>query len=225
MSIIVLLLALCAAALVYFTTVVSRKRSRLPLPPGPEGNWDFGRSTTSFACVFILKAEHEADERSFSSFQELETLFQEYGPVVTLKSGSQTVVVIGRQEAAIDIMEKEGASLAERPKWVAASEIVSGGMRILLLNSGKRFRKLRKLVSKVYNASLLTFHFSVTLERCIPICRPRQWSIMSHSRCATQRTSFWTLSRILIVMRAMPDGEWLSWSCVYDEPTISLCPP
>ncbi|KAK0197734.1 cytochrome P450 [Armillaria mellea] len=127
MSIIVLLLGLCAAALVYFTTVVSRKRSRPPLPPGPEGNWDFGRSTTSFA-----------------SFQELETLFQEYGPVVTLKSGSQTVVVIGRQQATIDIMEKEGASLADRPKWVAASEMVSGGMRILLLNSGKRFRKLRK---------------------------------------------------------------------------------
>ncbi|KAG7439963.1 cytochrome P450 [Guyanagaster necrorhizus] len=130
MSIIVLVLALCAAALVYYTTTaLSRTRSRLPLPPGPEGNWDFGRSTSSFAHV---------------SFQELETLFQEYGPVVTLKSGSKTVVVIGRQQAASDIMEKEGASLADRPKWVAASEIVSGGMRILLLNSGKRFRKLRR---------------------------------------------------------------------------------
>ena len=49
-----------------------------------------------------------------------------------------------RIKAAIDIMEKENASLVDRPRAIAAGEILSGDMRILLLGRGERWRKLRK---------------------------------------------------------------------------------
>jgi hypothetical protein len=42
-------------------------------------------------------------------------------------------------------MEKEGAHLADRPHLIAAGEVLSGGMRTLLLSNGSRLRKLRKL--------------------------------------------------------------------------------
>jgi cytochrome P450 len=42
-------------------------------------------------------------------------------------------------------MEKEGGSLMDRPRSIAAGEILSRGMRILLA-SGDRFRRLRKAV-------------------------------------------------------------------------------
>ncbi|KAK0468676.1 cytochrome P450 [Armillaria novae-zelandiae] len=111
--------------IIYFFRARNTAR-RLPLPRGPPGDWDI----TSLS--------------SLTSLQTLESLVEEYGPVFTLRSGSQVAVVIGRRQAAVDIMEKEGAALTDRPRWSAASEMVSGGMRLLLLQSGERLRKFRK---------------------------------------------------------------------------------
>jgi hypothetical protein len=47
-------------------------------------------------------------------------------------------------QAAVDIMEKEGASLVDRPRNISAGEILSGGMRVLLTRYGDRFRKMRR---------------------------------------------------------------------------------
>ena len=41
-------------------------------------------------------------------------------------------------------MEKEGSALADRPRSVAAGELVSKGMRFLLMRSGERLRRFRK---------------------------------------------------------------------------------
>ncbi|OAX37013.1 cytochrome P450 [Rhizopogon vinicolor AM-OR11-026] len=53
----------------------------------------------------------------------------EYGPVISLNKGKDVLVIVGRCQEAIDIMEKQGASLADRPRSVAGSEIL--GRRIL----------------------------------------------------------------------------------------------
>lgn len=50
----------------------------------------------------------------------------------------------------MDIMEKEGASSADRAQNIAASDILSGGKRLLFLGVGERFRKSRKYVESVY---------------------------------------------------------------------------
>jgi len=47
----------------------------------------------------------------------------------------------------MDIMEKEGAALVDRPRSIAAGEMLSGGMRILMSRSGDRFRRLRKALA------------------------------------------------------------------------------
>lgn len=67
-----------------------------------------------------------------------------YGPVFSLKQGFQTIIVIGRVQAAVDIMEKEGAYLVDRPQNIAAGETLSGGMRVLLTPAGDRFKKMRR---------------------------------------------------------------------------------
>ncbi|KAG7439125.1 cytochrome P450, partial [Guyanagaster necrorhizus] len=98
---------------------------------------------------------------------------EEYGPVFTLRSGSKLAVMIGRQQAAVDIMEKEGAALADRPRWTAASEMVSGGMRLLLLQSGERLRKFRKALHTHLQAKTakdyepLQMHYAANLVKNI----------------------------------------------------------
>ncbi|KIK33988.1 hypothetical protein CY34DRAFT_813222 [Suillus luteus UH-Slu-Lm8-n1] len=68
----------------------------------------------------------------------------EYGPVICLNDGKTVVVIIGGHQEALDIMEKQGAFIADRPRSVAGGDILGRGMRFVQLRSGERFRKFRK---------------------------------------------------------------------------------
>ncbi|KAF8875372.1 hypothetical protein BD779DRAFT_1450154, partial [Infundibulicybe gibba] len=46
--------------------------------------------------------------------------------------------------AAIDIMEKEGAALVDRPFCISACETLSGSMQVPLTPAGDRFKKMRQ---------------------------------------------------------------------------------
>lgn len=69
----------------------------------------------------------------------------EYGPLVTIRSGFQAIVIIGRYKAAVDIMEKQGQLVAGRPR-LAAAEFLTRGMSIVLLQAGDRLRRLRRVL-------------------------------------------------------------------------------
>ncbi|KAG0692437.1 cytochrome P450 [Suillus ampliporus] len=102
---------------------------RLPLPPGPPGRWFLGNDMP----------------KSYAPLQYAKWT-EKYGPVFSFRQGPRIFVIIGRHQAAVDIMEKEGASLADRPRSVAAQETLSGGLRVLLEGSGTRLRRLRRVL-------------------------------------------------------------------------------
>lgn len=80
----------------------------------------------------------------FSGYRKFEEWIKEYGPVITLRQGSQTIIIIGRIQAAIDIMEKEGAHTIDRPRSIAAGETLGGGMRVVMTRSGERHKRMRR---------------------------------------------------------------------------------
>ncbi|KAG2097937.1 uncharacterized protein F5147DRAFT_763302 [Suillus discolor] len=88
---------------------------RLHLPPG---HWLLGNTMP----------------KSHAPFQFVRWT-EQYGPVFSLKQGHRIFVIIGRHQAAIDIMEKEGANLADRPRSIAAQETLSDGLRVVLAGS------------------------------------------------------------------------------------------
>ena len=94
-----------------------------------------------------ISREESASHTISSAYRYFEELTKQYGPVFTLRQGFQTIVVIGRMQAAMDIMEKEGAALADRPRNISAGETLSGGMRTLLTPAGDRFKKMRRCVT------------------------------------------------------------------------------
>ncbi|KAK0472150.1 cytochrome P450 [Armillaria novae-zelandiae] len=97
------------------------------LPPGPPSHWFFG-----------------TDLPKRYPFLQYEEWTQVHGPVFSMKKGTETFIVIGRYNAAIDIMENHWSSLVDRPRLIAASDIMSGGMRVLFLSAGSRLRRLHK---------------------------------------------------------------------------------
>ncbi|KAG1804670.1 cytochrome P450 [Suillus subaureus] len=68
----------------------------------------------------------------------------EYGPLVTIRAGTEKVIVIGRHKAVVDIMEKQGGLLADRPHLIAAGEMLNGGLAIALTPAGERWRRMRR---------------------------------------------------------------------------------
>ncbi|KAG2121273.1 cytochrome P450 [Suillus clintonianus] len=103
--------------------------NNIPLPPGPPACWFWNNALPAANIAYTLT-----------------DLVRKYGPVVSFRQGSQVIIVIGSMEAATDIMEKEGGSLVDRPRTIAAGEMLSNGMRITLSRSGDLFRRLRKAV-------------------------------------------------------------------------------
>ncbi|KAA1472624.1 cytochrome P450 [Dentipellis sp. KUC8613] len=102
-------------------------RTRLDLPPGPPGHWFWGNTIP--------------DKHSFLKFTEWT---EQYGPIFSLRCGLRTIVVLGTFQSAMDILEKEGAVSADRPRLVAGDEMMSGNMRVLLVGANERLRRLRR---------------------------------------------------------------------------------
>ncbi|KZT41168.1 cytochrome P450 [Sistotremastrum suecicum HHB10207 ss-3] len=103
------------------------RRNESALPPGPVGHWLLGNEIPKPYAW-----------RKFTEYTK------QYGPVFSLRLGRQILVVIGTYQAAVDVMEKQGALLADRPRSIAAGEILSGGKRTLLVQQGERLKRLRK---------------------------------------------------------------------------------
>ncbi|KAG1719654.1 cytochrome P450 [Suillus lakei] len=107
----------------YFPT----SESGLPLPPSPP--------TWSLLGHFLPLR---------NSFLTIAGWIDEYGPLVTIRSGTEKIVIIGRHKAVVDIMEKQGGSLADRPRMIVAGEILCGGQSIGFMHAGDKFRRMRR---------------------------------------------------------------------------------
>ncbi|KAG1728990.1 cytochrome P450 [Suillus paluster] len=112
---------------VFFRVYFPQSKSRLPLPPSPP--------TWRLWGHFLPRR---------NSFLTIAGWINEYGPLITVRSGFEKIVVIGRYKAAMDIMESQGGTLADRPRKIAAGEILGGGLGIVLTPFGDRFRRMRR---------------------------------------------------------------------------------
>ncbi|KAG1747809.1 cytochrome P450 [Suillus paluster] len=104
-------------------------KSGLPLPPSPP--------------TWRLRG-HLLPPRS--SFLTVAGWIDEYGPLITIRSGLEKIVIIGRYEAVVDIMENQGKSLVDRPRRIAAGEMLSGGISIAFAPFGERFLRMRRVL-------------------------------------------------------------------------------
>ncbi|KAK0478954.1 cytochrome P450, partial [Armillaria novae-zelandiae] len=94
---------------------------------------------------------------SCTFYQHFKQWTQEYGPVFSFRQGLKTIVVVGRFQVAVDIMEKEGTALADCPRSTAAGETLSGRMRVLTPAS-ERFNKMqRALHSHLQSKSIASY--------------------------------------------------------------------
>ncbi|KAG1718603.1 cytochrome P450 [Suillus lakei] len=115
------------AAAVIARAYLPKSESGLPLPPSPP--------TWRLLGHFIPPRK---------TFLTVAGWIDEHGPLVTIRFGTEKIIVIGRYNAVVDIMEKQGGSLADRPRLVAAGEILCGGLSIIFTPAGSMWRRMRR---------------------------------------------------------------------------------
>ncbi|KAG1792197.1 cytochrome P450 [Suillus plorans] len=122
--------AACVGVIGTIVWVYLRKSdSRLPLPPSPP--------------TWRLRG-HLLPPRDPSL--TLGRWIDEYGPLITIRAGIQNTVIIGRYKAAVDIMEKQGRTLADRPRLVAAGDILTRGQSLVFIHVGDKLRRMRRVL-------------------------------------------------------------------------------
>lgn len=132
---------------VCLAAILKSRTSTLPLPPGPPGHWLFG--TPLPKTYLYLKNEEWT---------------KQYGAVFALKGWFRTTIIIGRFQEALEMMEKEGAVLADRPRNIPG-ETLSGGMRLLLTPAGERCRKMRRALHTYLQPRIVATYDSILMGR------------------------------------------------------------
>ncbi|KAG0708129.1 cytochrome P450 [Suillus ampliporus] len=127
-------LVLRAAACLGIIGVIARvclakSKSGFPLPPSPP--------------TWRLRGHFIPPRNSFLTIGEW---IEQHGPLITIRSRLENIVIIGRYKAAVDIMENQGKSLADRPRLIAAGEIFRGGLSIVFEPFGEKVRRMRRAV-------------------------------------------------------------------------------
>ncbi|KAH6621612.1 cytochrome P450 [Chaetomium sp. MPI-SDFR-AT-0129] len=70
---------------------------------------------------------------------------EEYGPVYSLIIGTQVMIVLSSDTAIKDLLDKRSGIYSSRPDMYISSTLASGGMRMLLMEYGETWRRIRKL--------------------------------------------------------------------------------
>ncbi|KAK0219777.1 hypothetical protein EDD85DRAFT_988762 [Armillaria nabsnona] len=125
-------------------------RSKLPLPPGPPRHWLFGSEISS--------------ETPYLRYEELT---QKYGPIFSMRRGMTDIIVIGRYEPALDIMEKENAILQDRPRSIAVQETLCRNMRMLMMRAGERYKRFHRAVQSQLHPRVIQTYQSLQIKNAV----------------------------------------------------------
>ncbi|KAK1140311.1 hypothetical protein N8T08_010514 [Aspergillus melleus] len=110
----------------------ARRKSRLPLPPGPPPKPIIGN----------LLDLPPADSQSWHHWLKHKEL---YGPISSVTVFGQTLVILNSHQAAVDLMEKRSALYSSRPHLPIA-EITGWKASLRHLPKSDRFRAFRKTI-------------------------------------------------------------------------------
>ncbi|KAK7683862.1 hypothetical protein QCA50_013240 [Cerrena zonata] len=101
---------------------------RYPQFPGPKG-------------LPVLGNVLQIQEKQWLRYTEWH---KQFGPIYSLNFVGQPVVVIGTAKIAADLMERRSNIYSDRPRFVMATEVLTGGMNLAFARWGDRWKRMRR---------------------------------------------------------------------------------
>lgn len=86
------------------------------------------------------------DFSSLLLWQQFTKWAKEYGPIYSLKAGSQTMVVLTGPKEVKELLDRRSATSSDRPDLHVANEIITNGRHLLAMPYTDRWRLVRKII-------------------------------------------------------------------------------
>lgn len=122
-----------------YLALISRVGQRSKdLPPGPP-------------TLPIIGNLHQMPTKPEESGRQFEKWAREYGSVYSLIFGTQVWIILCKDWAVKDLLERRGAIYSSRPEAYLAQDVFSGGMRAFLMKDDEWFKRNRRLGRIYFN--------------------------------------------------------------------------
>ncbi|GES60447.1 cytochrome P450 [Aspergillus terreus] len=143
---------LAIASLYFFKVFLSGNGGAQPLPPGP-------------VPKPIIGNFHDLPPHGVKDWEHWLRHKDLYGPISSVTVLGQTIVVVNDAELAVDLLEKQSAATASRPRLVFASEMAGYGLSLPMQTDLQMTRAYRKAMHHVIGSTKSMADFHPLLER------------------------------------------------------------
>ncbi|KAI0034413.1 cytochrome P450 [Vararia minispora EC-137] len=145
MAISVLDVAFVGLALWLVKQTLSRKRSSLPLPPGPPG---------------LPVVGNVADIPTTQPYKTYIEWGQKYGPLMHISALGQPLIIVNDVKIAIDLLDKKSALYSDRPTLRMAGELTGWDNTLVLQHYDERLKEYRRYIHRFLGtrSNLERFH-------------------------------------------------------------------
>ncbi|KAI0270342.1 cytochrome P450 [Russula aff. rugulosa BPL654] len=150
------LIVLCTAR--YFASPYRK------LPPGPRG----------YPIIGNLLEMRDGQWLKFSEWHK------KYGDLIYLNAAGQPVVVINSSKVGVALLDRRAAIYSDRPRFIVASDIMTGGLFFGVSRYGDTYRRMRKAANeKLSTSSVKEFYDTQMKEAIVQACdlvdEPARW--------------------------------------------------
>lgn len=122
------------------------KRARQPLPPGPRGLPLLG-NLNDLPKPGMLEAHHWLKHE------------KKYGPISSVTVLGQSIIIINDAQLAFELFEKRSAMYSSRPRQIFTGELMGWENTMGVSPNNKRFRVMRKNVTRAIGSNLAVAGF------------------------------------------------------------------
>ncbi|KAJ3848269.1 cytochrome P450 [Lentinula lateritia] len=157
------------------------------LPPGPRGLPLVGN-------IFQLSME------AWITFAEWKAL---YGPLVYISVAGQSIVIMNTHQVAADLLDRRGPIYSDRPRFIVASEILTGGLLVVFTQYNDIWRRMRRAGHEGLNQSASADFWASQSREAILLVD----GMLKHPELWNEEIRRATASMI--------------WSVIYDKPPIT----
>ncbi|KAI1775377.1 putative cytochrome P450 oxidoreductase OrdA-like protein [Hypoxylon cercidicola] len=130
---------------------LSKNAGRPPLPPGPKGLPLVG-GFNDLPEPGVVESEHWLKHKKL------------YGPLSSLTTMGQTIVVLNDAKIARELLDKRSAIYSSRPKQVFAGEIIGWENSLTTSPYNSRFRMYRKNIGRIIGSKVTASQFDKLQE-------------------------------------------------------------
>ncbi|ESK84098.1 cytochrome p450 [Moniliophthora roreri MCA 2997] len=179
------LLALFVVSVLVIRQAFGRRKG--PLPPGPKG-------------LPIVGNLFQLSQEAWHTFTDWK---KTYGDIVYINVAGQDIVVLNSHKVAADLLDRRAPIYSNRPRWIVASEILTGGLLVVFTQYNDVWRRMRRAGHEGLNKTVAA-SFQV----------PQYREAISLVDGMAKRPDLWNAE----IRRATAS---MVWSVVYDKEPIT----